>query len=484
VFIQRSSSRRLCTKLLHKIHGSTKRRQEWRRGTHKCVRHSAEGAQCYTRSLARFLITCWSFPGHVFQPLAVARVLREHGHECAFYSGPRAARTVEGQDFPFFPSDKAAEDNMYDFMFAPGQARTVNWRTMMQFASTIQGWLLDTVPQQVRELEPILAQWRPDVIVTEQNMLGPVLVLHEKHKIPVAVLAYYSCTIPGPDAPPFGFGLPPPRNWSSRLVSRAVSLISSPVRARYRSAANRVRAQYGLPPIRTSVLEFTGTMPLYLVMGTSEFDFDRHDLPPSVRYVGACLWDKPSHEQAADWMDKLPRDQPWVHASEGTVHVLSPFVLKAAAQGLGGLPMQVILTTGGNREPSELDLGPLAPNVLVVRWVSHTELLPRLSVMITTGGSATVQSTLRAGVPLIIVPTEWDKPDIARRVVETGAGLRLDPEHCTPERLRAAVEQVLATPSFRQNAQRMAAAFARYGGPLAAAGALEELAPKRGQAHF
>jgi MGT family glycosyltransferase len=429
--------------------------------------------------MARFLITCWSFPGHVFQPLAVARVLREHGHECAFYSGPRAARTVEGENFPFFSYGKAEEDAMYDFMFGSSQTRTVNWRTMMQFATTIQGWLLDTVPQQIRDLEPILAQWRPDVIVTEQNMLGPVLVLHEKYKIPVAVLAYYSCPIPGPDAPPFGLGLPRPHNFPTRLLSRSVSLISSPVRARFRRAANRVRSQYGLPPIRTSVLAFTGTMPLYLVMGTSEFDFERHDLPPSVHYVGACLWDKPRHEQPADWMDKLPRDQPWVHASEGTVHVLSPFLLKAAAQGLGGLPMQVILTTGGNREPSELDLGPLASNVLVVRWVSHIELLPRLSVMITTGGSATVQSTLRAGIPLIIVPTEWDKPDIARRVVETGAGLRLDPQHCTPERLRAAVERVLNTPSFRQNAQRMAAAFARYGGPLAAATFLEELAGVR-----
>jgi UDP:flavonoid glycosyltransferase YjiC (YdhE family) len=99
--------------------------------------------------------------------------------------------------------------------------------------------------------------------------------------------------------------------------------------------------------------------------------------------------------------------------------------------------------------------------------------------MITTGGSATVQTTLRAGVPLIVVPTDWDKPDIARRVVETGAGISLAPGQCTPKRLRAAVEQVLGTPSFRQNAQRMAAAFARYRGPEAAADLLQDLAGGR-----
>lgn len=299
--------------------------------------------------MARFLITCWSFPGHVFQPLAIARVLRERGHECAFYSGPRAARVVEGENFPLFPSDKAKEEAMYDFMFAPEQTRTVNWRTMLQFATTLQGWLLDTIPQQVKDLEPIISQWRPDVVVTEQNMLAPVLVLRETHKLPVAVLSYFSCTIPGPDAPPFGLGLPRPRNWHTRLLSRSVSLATTPMRARYRRAANEIRRGYGLPPLNMSVLEFTGTMPLYIVMGTSEFDYERRDLPPSVHYVGACLWDKPSHEKPSDWLKELPGNQPWVHASEGTVHVQSPFVLKAAAQGLANLPMQVILTHG--RQP-------------------------------------------------------------------------------------------------------------------------------------
>jgi MGT family glycosyltransferase len=263
--------------------------------------------------------------------------------------------------------------------------------------------------------------------------------------------------------------LPRPRNWQTRLLSKSVWMATAPFRARFRRAANQIRQRYGLPPLRTSVLEFTGTMPLYLVMGTSEFDYERRDLPPSVHYVGACLWDKPVTRSLRTGWSNCQR------TSLGCMPARAPYTCyrrlcsRPPRKALANLPMQVILTTGGNREPSELDLGPIAPNVHVVRWVSHTELLPRLDVMITTGGSATVQSTLKAGVPLIVVPTEWDKPDIARRVVETGAGIRLEPSSVRRKRLRAAVEQVLGTPSFRQNAQRMAAAFARYGGPQAAA---------------
>jgi len=67
----------------------------------------------------------------------------------------------------------------------------------------------------------------------------------------------------------------------------------------------------------------------------------------------------------------LRRDRPWIHVTEGTIHVQAPLVLKAAASGLANLPMEVIMTTGGNREPAEVDIGDIASNVHLYRWVSH-----------------------------------------------------------------------------------------------------------------
>ena len=70
---------------------------------------------------------------------------------------------------------------------------------------------------------------------------------------------------------------------------------------------------------------------------------------------------------------------------------------------------------------------------------------------------------------------QWDRPENAQRVVEAGAGLRIAPDKCTPDTLRAAVERVLWEPSFRENARRMARDFAGYGGPRRAAELLEAL---------
>ncbi len=224
-----------------------------------------------------------------------------------------------------------------------------------------------------------------------------------------------------------------------------------------------------------SVTAFTARLPLYLVPSVRELDYDRRDLPPSVHYVGPCVWNKGTQIASPAWLDELPADRAWVHVTEGTAHFQGPFVLRAAAQGLAHQPMEVIMTSGPERDPATLGLGPLAPNIRVERWVSHNDLLPRCAALVTTGGAGTVIAALQAGVPLLIVPTHWDKPDNAQRVVAGGAGLRLAPRQCTPERLRAAVQRLLSEPSFRASARRLGQRLAEAPGPPRAAELLEML---------
>jgi MGT family glycosyltransferase len=159
------------------------------------------------------------------------------------------------------------------------------------------------------------------------------------------------------------------------------------------------------------------------------------------------------------------------------MHVYKPFLLQAAARGLANLPMEVIMTTGGTRDPSELGMGALAPNVRIEPWIAHTELFPHTDVVITTGGAGTILTALEAGIPLLIVPTEWDKADNAQRVVEAGAALRISPGRCSPKRLRAAVERLLSDPNYRENAKGLAQILKGLNGPRKAAELIEAQFP-------
>jgi MGT family glycosyltransferase len=433
--------------------------------------------------MARFLFTVWPFPGHVHPAIAVALGLRERGHESAFYTGGSARTLVESEGFQCFPFVKVDEERI-NALLQIGMSRFNSaWDALLhvrKIKNGLQDWLLGTVPHQLEDLSVAQAKCRPDVLVCETAFWAPILVLQETGGVPVAVLSTLAaCVLPGPDVPAWGRGRPRPRNWRMRLRTKMERKLVYWFSADFRGAVNALRRQHGLAPLSISVTELAGQMPLYLVPSTPEFDYQRRDLPPSVHYVGPCLWDKPRSEPPPSWLDQLPADRPVIHVTEGTIHVHEPFLLRAAARGLANRPMEVVMTTGRHRDPREPNLGTLAPNIRVEHFVPHSDLFHRTAAAVTTGGAGTLVSALQAGVPLVVVPTEWDKPENAQRVVEAGAGIRLEPRQCTPERLRAAVERVLSEPSFRSNARRLADAFARYGGPLRAAELLEGLAARR-----
>jgi MGT family glycosyltransferase len=243
-----------------------------------------------------------------------------------------------------------------------------------------------------------------------------------------------------------------------------------------RRRIDQIRATYGLGPMGASVNSYTGQLPLYIVPSIPELDYGRADVPASVHYVGPLLWHPPIDPATNEWLDAIPTDKPWVHVTESTLRAGDPFLLRAAVDGLGSLPIELIGTTGLHRDPASLGFADPPANVHLGQWVSHDVLLPRCEVVITTGGPATITAALAVGVPLIIVPTTWDKPDNARRVVEAGVGIRLSPRKCTPETLRAAVQQVLSDPAYRTRAQALADKLAATPGPARAADLLEQLA--------
>lgn len=423
----------------------------------------------------KFLFTVWPIPGHFYPTIAIGRALSARGHEVAFYTGSRACGLIRQEGFRCFPFRQLDEEQIYRILFSDYRSPRP-WQRARQYQTMLRKWLLETIPGQIADLQELCSSWQPEVLISDPTVWGPILILQETLRIPVAIASFVPCCmLPGPDAPPFGPGLPPPRTWYFRLLSKIVRTLTDIYGKKFRDAASEIRRHYGLAPLRGSVTEHTGSASLYLVPCSPEFDYRRKDLPLQVQYVGPCLWNKPFDQHAPDWLATLRTDQPWVHVTEGTVHVDKPLVLRAAAQGLANLHLQVIMTAGGNRNPAELELGPIAPNVHLADWIPHSDLLSRTDVLVTTGGAGTVLAALSAGVPLVIVPTEWDKPEIARRVVEAGAGIRIAPWRCTPKRLRAAVETILATPAFKENVRNVQNSFARYGGPAQAACLLEKI---------
>jgi UDP:flavonoid glycosyltransferase YjiC (YdhE family) len=430
--------------------------------------------------VSRFLITLWPFTGHLLPQVAIARALRERGHEVAFYSGEAVRHHVEGQGFTFYPFQRVDQEIAFSTMrtvdTGDGRSRPGGGRLM----PLMRDWLVETIPDQIADVREVIDSWQPAAIATDLSLWGSVAVLPELGAPPIALSStFMGPLIPGPDAPAFGFGLRPPRGPAGRVVHRGLTelleLAGTPIRKRL----DEVRAGLGLGPLGESVNRHTARLPLYIVGNVRELDYGRHDLPPSVHYVGNCIWypdsDETDGESTESWLERVPTGRPWVHVCESTLAFGDPFLLRTAVQALANQPVEVILTVG-QRDPRAPGFDVSAPNVHVARWLHHGALIPRCSVLVTVGGKATVLAAAQAGVPMVVVPTSWDKPDNARRVTEAGVGVRVPARACNPANLRSAVRAVLYRHRYRTAAARLAQRLAQAPGPARAAELLEELA--------
>ncbi|QEC48334.1 glycosyltransferase [Baekduia soli] len=428
--------------------------------------------------MTRVLFCCWPFEGHVFPQMSMALALRERGHEVAFWTDASQRELVEGQGFELFPFRRVAPA----WLRVHGTDRgTAGRRQALQQLRDAREWIIGTIPDQVADLRDVVAAYGPDVVGAEASMWGPTL-LPETLPVPVALVSPLTgAELPGPDAPVPG-GLAPRGSARAGALRAVAAQVTTLVTRRMRTRIDGYRADQGLGPLGGTVHEALGRLPLYLVLSTPELDYRRTDLPPNVHYVGACLWHPPEPPGTLAALDAIPAGRPWVHVTEGTSHFRDHVVLRAAAQGLGGGPYEAILTTGRGRDAATMGLGAPAANVHITDWLSHDVLLPRCRAIVTTGGMGTVMAALRDGVPLVVVPTDWDKPASAARIVAAGAGLRLMPRRCTPERLRDAVEEVLGDPRHLAGAQRAAQQLAAAPGPAGAARLIANLATTGGSA--
>ena len=422
--------------------------------------------------MGRCLFTVWPIPGHYNPALALAHALAERGNTVAFYTGNRARAVVEREGFEVLPFARVDEEYVDRLLFDGTDAP--RWRQLAAQRRRLRRWLTGMLREQVEDLTVVLREWQPDVIVCDVSMWGPHVVLAETHDVPVVIFQFQAgCLLPGPGAPPAGFGLAPPRTRAARGMVAAVRALSALATRGLREDANQVRAAYRLPPLSGSVMAHAAEMPLYLVTSAPELDYERRDLPACVQYIGPCHWDRPQSETPPAWLSQLGL-RPVVHVTEGTIHARKPFLLAAASAGLAERDVDVIMTTGRHRHPSALGFDRLPSNVRLEPWIAHSVLFSRTDVVVTTGGAGTVLAALAAGIPLLVVPTEWDKPESARRVEQAGAGLMLPPHRCTPDRVRAAVEQLLDDRRFRRNAARVGAALRRCGGAPRAAKLIEQ----------
>jgi MGT family glycosyltransferase len=202
---------------------------------------------------------------------------------------------------------------------------------------------------------------------------------------------------------------------------------------------------------------------LNIVYTARDLQSDTPIVDQTFRFVGPSI-DPRKHNQ--DFPFEALGQGPLVYISLGTIHSTHTAFYRSCFEAFADHPAQFILSVG--KQTNIQELGPIPANFIVRPSVPQLEILERTDIFITHAGMNSVHEGLYYGVPLVLVPHQFEQLLNARCVAARGAGYIIDDQirrkPITAGALRQALAAVSSEPHYREAAQELQRSLRATGG--------------------
>jgi UDP:flavonoid glycosyltransferase YjiC (YdhE family) len=374
--------------------------------------------------MADVMVAVMPFAGHVAPLAAVAAAFVDAGHDVRVYTGAAHAEHFAAVGAEVVPWTRAPDFDEHDL--APTFPALRGRKGPRQALDNIEHVFIRTAAAQGDDLSAAYDERPWDVIVADGLSLGARFAA-ERTGTPWVTVSIVPLTIPTPELPPPGLGLPPARGALGRARDRLLH-------AALGVATRGLRRAYD----------------------------GRREWPVPIEYVGALAPAGRVGAGVPPWWGDLPAG-PLVHVTQGTLNVDPDDLIRPTFAALGRQPVTIVATTGRADAP---DLPfPAPPNARVTGLIDYSVLLPRIDAMITNGGWGGVLAALTHGIPLIVAGGDLDKPEIAGRVAWAGAGIDLRTGTPRPVAVLRAWRRLAGDSGYRERAEQLGRELRRHDGP-------------------
>jgi MGT family glycosyltransferase len=203
-------------------------------------------------------------------------------------------------------------------------------------------------------------------------------------------------------------------------------------------------------------------------------------VPVTTHFIRPDIFDQADQQGLPDWISELP-DRPTVYITLGTEvnkdPQFYPGLLQTIIAGLREAEINLIVTLGRDKDPA--DFGPQPPNVHIEPYIPQSLLLKRCDLIVMHGGSNTLLAAVDDSLPMVIVPLIADQFFNAEVVQNLRLGKVVQQDQLTTDNIRAAVDEVLTNPTYRQNTARLQAEMRNLPDQSYAVELVERVAAKR-----
>jgi len=176
------------------------------------------------------------------------------------------------------------------------------------------------------------------------------------------------------------------------------------------------------------------------------------------RFVGPSLFFK--NEESGFPFDKL-RDKRVIYISLGTLHNRNSDFYKICISAFSNTKYYIVISAGFETNMSEFNN--LPNNFLIRQSVPQQRLLEHVELFITRAGMNSVNEAICSGVPMLLLPHQFEQEMIAKRVKEMGIGMKMSIKRITPGKLYENANQLISDPKFKKHALEFKSIMNREG---------------------
>lgn len=388
------------------------------------------------------------FAGHLHPLLGVGRRLARE-HEVRVLSTERAQEAIAAAGLVGVVLLAGRDDEITAIVETPQAVGSHPLRLNAQLRAN-----LALLGQFQAELETIWNRRAPDLVIADFTLpvAGAVAV---RRGIPWWTSHQSPCVIEAADGPP-GYlgGWRPGRGALGRLRDAAGRLLVRTGKRAIHRLHRRQLARLGFPALyRRDGGEAVYSADTLLAFGVRELEFERR-LPAAVALVGPVLYTPPPAG--------APPEIPFV---AGRRHVLVTLgthlawrkdaMAESVRRAARALPDLELHMSDGQAKGRRHEADGNFHRFSYVPYPSHLE---RYDLVVHHGGAGIVYHTLRAGLPAVVAPVDYDQFDFAARLETAGLAHRLR----RPGDLAAAIGAALADADLAAACRRFQDVLAGY----------------------
>ncbi len=265
---------------------------------------------------------------------------------------------------------------------------------------------------------------RPDLLIADFTLAvaGPVAQTHE---VPWWTSHPSPCVIEAPGGPPaYLGGWQPGRHLFGTLRDAVAASIVRGFKSGVHRLHRRSMQELGFPALyRADRSEAAYSPECILALGLRELEFERA-WPSSVRFVGPMLWSPPSHGSAYSGDASKPQILATLGTHLGWAKDALSQQLDAIAQR--HLDWHLHFSDGGfNDSAFDNTTTSSLRHLQRHRWIDYPHWIPQMQAVLHHGGAGVMWECLRAGIPALVLPTDYDQFDHAARLEASGVAIRI-----------------------------------------------------------